>query len=88
MHGDTSATFAVGDASAAMAGLIETTRLATLLGIAAIRPFEPLQRIAEAIEPFATARGYGVVREYGGHGIGATFHADPHVYHHIDGATT
>ena len=65
-------------------GLIETTRLATLRGIDAIRPFEPLQRVAEAIEPFAAARGYGVVREYGGHGIGATFHADPHVAHHID----
>ena len=85
MHGDTSATFAVGTPNLAMAGLIETTRLATLLGIAAIRPFEPLQRIAEAIEPFAASRGYGVVREYGGHGIGATFHADPHVSHHVDG---
>ena len=84
MHGDTSATFAVGTPSPAMAGLIETTRLATLLGIDAIRPFEPLQRVAEAIEPFANARGYGVVREYGGHGIGTTFHADPHVSHHVD----
>ena len=84
MHGDTSATFSVGPPNAAMAGLIETTRVATLLGIEAIRPFEPLQRVAEAIEPFAAARGYGVVREYGGHGIGATFHAAPHVAHHID----
>ena len=34
--------------------------------------------------------GFSVVREYGGHGIGATFHAEPHVYHHVertDGAT-
>ena len=67
-----------------MRGLVETTREATLRGIAAIRPFEPLQRIAEAIEPFAASRGYGVVREYGGHGIGATFHAAPHVHHHIE----
>ena len=59
MHGDTSATFAVGTPSPAMAGLIETTRLATLLGIDAIRPFEPLQRVAEAIEPFATPAGTG-----------------------------
>jgi methionyl aminopeptidase len=84
MHGDTSATFAVGSSEPVMAGLIETTRFATLLGIDAIRPFEPLQRIAEAIEPFAASRGYGIVREYGGHGIGAVFHADPHVSHHVD----
>jgi methionyl aminopeptidase len=84
MHGDTSATFHAGDPVAALAGLVETTRDATLRGIAAIRPYEPLQRIAEAIEPFAESRGYSVIHEYGGHGIGATFHADPHVCHHVD----
>lgn len=84
MHGDTSATFYVGTPSSALAGLVETTRDATLRGIAAISPFALLQRIAEAIEPFAESRGYSVIREYGGHGIGATFHADPHVSHHID----
>ncbi|MGB0114771.1 MAG: type I methionyl aminopeptidase [Ilumatobacteraceae bacterium] len=84
MHGDTSATFHAGTISDAVAGLVDTTREATLRGIAAIRPYEPLQRIAEAIEPFAESRGYSVIREYGGHGIGATFHADPHVSHHID----
>ncbi len=84
MHGDTSATFGVGTITDAMRGLIDTTLEATLAGIAAIRPFEPLQRVAQAIEPFAESRGYSVVREYGGHGIGATFHADPHVSHHID----
>ncbi|WP_040495590.1 type I methionyl aminopeptidase [Ilumatobacter nonamiensis] len=81
MHGDNSATFHVGTPRPAMIGLIETTREATLRGIDAIRPFEPLQNVAEAIETFAASRGYGVVAEYGGHGIGATFHADPHVNH-------
>ncbi|WP_420451202.1 type I methionyl aminopeptidase [Ilumatobacter sp.] len=84
MHGDTSATFHVGTPVTALAGLVDTTREATLRGIAAIRPFEPLQRIAEAIEPFAESRGYRVVREYGGHGIGETFHGAPHVSHHVD----
>ncbi len=83
MHGDTSATFAVGAIDAASRGLIDTTREATLRGIASVRPGEPLRRIAEAIEPFAAARGYGVVREYGGHGIGETFHAAPHINHCI-----
>jgi methionyl aminopeptidase len=81
MHGDTSATFAVGEIDDATAGLVETTRLATLAGIAAVAPGEPLLRIAEAVEAVAHARGYDIVAEYGGHGIGRTFHAAPHINH-------
>jgi methionyl aminopeptidase len=84
MHGDTSATFVAGRSDHVIEGLIETTREATLRGIAAIRPHEPLRRIAEAIEPFAASRGYGVVREYGGHGIGETFHTELHVNHCVE----
>jgi len=84
MHGDTSATIAVGEVTPEMAALIDTTRRATLLGIAAIAPGRPMKVIAEAIEPYAHRRGYGVIREYGGHGIGETFHADPHVNHVVD----
>ena len=84
MHGDTSATFVAGRRDLAIDGLIDTTREATLRGIAAIRPHEPLRRIAEAIEPFAASRGYGVVREYGGHGIGETFHTELHVHHCVE----
>ncbi|MDH4143999.1 MAG: type I methionyl aminopeptidase [Acidimicrobiia bacterium] len=83
MHGDTSATFAVGRLDEPTATLIETTRLATLRGIAAIAPGRPFRGIAEAIEPFVESRGFGIVREYGGHGIGAVFHAAPHVNHSI-----
>ena len=83
MHGDTSATFCVGEVDEPTRGLVETTREATLRGIAAVSPGEPLRRIAEAIEPFAASRGYGVVKDYGGHGIGATFHATPHINHCI-----
>lgn len=82
MHGDTSATFAVGHLDEPTAALVATTKEATLRGIAAVRPGQPLQRVADAIEAFAHSRGFGVIREYGGHGIGATFHAAPHVYHH------
>ena len=88
VHGDTSATVCVGDAPAVLHDLVESTREATLRGIAAVRPGEPLQRVAVAIESFAHSRGYAVVREYGGHGIGATFHAAPHVSHHVDRGDT
>jgi methionyl aminopeptidase len=84
MHGDNSAMFVAGRRDHAIDGLIETTREATLRGIAAIRPHEPLRRIAEAIEPFAASRGYGVIREYGGHGIGETFHTELHIHHCIE----
>ncbi|MEM8708125.1 MAG: type I methionyl aminopeptidase [Actinomycetota bacterium] len=82
-HGDTSATFVVGDVGDAILGLVETTREATLRGCAAARTGAPLRAIAEAIEPFVRSRGYDVVAEYGGHGIGATFHAHPHVNHTV-----
>lgn len=83
MHGDTSATMIVGNADEPTRALVAATREATLRGIRAIKPGEPLRRIGEAIEPFAHSRGFSVVREYGGHGIGETFHAAPHVNHHI-----
>lgn len=84
MHGDTSATFIVGRIDEPTRALVDTTREATLRGIAAVAPGEPLRRIGEAIEPFAGSRGFGVVREYGGHGIGRVFHAAPHIHHHIE----
>jgi methionyl aminopeptidase len=86
MHGDTSATFCIGTVDPAVVALVETCRDATLRGIAAIRPNEPIQRIAHAIEPFVNGRGLLVVRDYGGHGIGETFHAAPHVNHCIERA--
>jgi len=82
-HGDTSATFVVGTSSAPVEALIETTRQATLRGIAAVEPGKTLTIIGDVIEPYVLAFGYDVVREYGGHGIGRTFHADPHVNHHV-----
>lgn len=84
MHGDTSATFVVGEIDEPTRALIDTTREATMRGIASVQPGEPLRRIGEAIEPFARSRGFSVVREYGGHGIGQTFHAEPHIHHHVE----
>ena len=84
MHGDTSATVLVGDVEASTAKLVETTRLATLMGIAAIAPGRPLRAIAEAIVPYVDQFGYDIITEYGGHGIGRVFHASPHVNHTIE----
>lgn len=88
VHGDTSATFAVGAIDPATEALVKTTCEATYRGIAAIAPGRQLREIGRAIEPFAESRGLGVVRDYGGHGIGEVFHGAPHVHHMDDRSAT
>ena len=84
MHGDTSATFAVGELDFPAQALLDVTRESMLAGVKGVLPGRPLSAIGEAIEPLASAHGLGVVREYGGHGIGTVFHAAPHINHFID----
>ncbi len=84
MHGDTSATIVVGQTDRATQALVDLTQEALHLGIDSVLPGRALGSIGEAIQPFAHAHGFGVVREYGGHGIGATFHGPPHVNHTIE----
>jgi methionyl aminopeptidase len=84
VHGDTSATFAVGgseELDEPTAALVRTTCEATMRGIAAVAPGRQLRQIGRVIESYAGARGFGVVRDYGGHGIGEVFHAEPHIHH-------
>ena len=84
VHGDTSATFAVGAIDQTSAELLRVTRECLELGIAAVRPGRPVSDIGRAIEPHAAKHGYGVVRRYGGHGIGETFHGGLHVPHYYE----
>lgn len=88
MHGDTSATFLVGDVDVPTESLVDATREATMLGIGVVEAGLPLRVIGDAIEPFARSLGFGVVREYGGHGIGETFHASPHINHVVTPSDT
>ncbi len=81
MHGDTSATFIVGEASESVAALVDTCRDATMRGIRAVGADRSIDAIGRAIQPFAFSRGFGVVSDYGGHGIGRHFHAEPHIDH-------
>ncbi|MEO8262871.1 MAG: type I methionyl aminopeptidase [Pseudolysinimonas sp.] len=75
MHGDLNATFAVGEVAPDAAALIERTREALNRGIRAVAPGRPINAIGLAIESYAKRFGYGVVRDYTGHGVGATFHS-------------
>jgi methionyl aminopeptidase len=79
-HGDAARTFYVGDdPPAAVAGFIETTRLALLAGIAAAQPGARMADISGAVEDVAVAGGYGIVRDCVGHGIGTSMHEPPDV---------
>ncbi len=78
-HGDAARTFAVGPLSAEAAKLIETTRLAMMAGIAAAVPGNRIGDIGAAVEDVARPLGYGIVRQYVGHGIGTSMHEEPQV---------
>ena len=81
-HGDTSRMYFVGEPSVLARRLVETTRDAMLAAISIVRPGTTLGDIGEAIQKFAEARNFSVVREYCGHGIGRVFHEDPQVLHY------
>jgi methionyl aminopeptidase len=81
-HGDTSATFFIGEPSAEARHVVEVARRCRDAGIAVVRHGARLGDIGAAIEELAHRDGCSVVREVGGHGIGRTMHAPPHVAHH------
>lgn len=80
-HGDTSATVAIGVASLEATRLIDVARRCRDAGIAVVRHGARMGDLGAAIEEVARAAGCSVVRDYGGHGIGRTMHAPPHVPH-------
>ena len=84
VHGDTNATFLVGDVDDESRLLVERTQEATRRGIAAVAPGRPLNVIGRVIESYARRFNYGVVRDFTGHGIGTSFHTGLVVPHYDD----
>ena len=84
VHGDTNATFLAGDADEESRLLVGRTQEATLRGIKAVAPGRALNVIGRVIESYARRFGYGVVRDFTGHGIGTTFHSGLIVPHFDD----
>ena len=80
-HGDTSATFLIGEVSRERAELVEVARRCRDAGISVVREGARLGDIGAAIVELAKAHGYSVVQEYCGHGIGRSMHAAPQVSH-------
>ena len=81
-HGDTSATFYVGEVGERATWVTDTALRCLELGIEAVRPGGRIRDIGGAIEDYAHARECSVVRDYCGHGIGRQFHAEPQVPHY------
>jgi len=75
VHGDTDATYLVGDVDEESRLLVERTHEAMMRGIKAARPGREVNVIGRVIESYARRFGYGVVRDYTGHGIGTEFHS-------------
>jgi methionyl aminopeptidase len=84
VHGDTNATFLAGEASEEDRLLVERTREAMMRGIRSVAPGRPLNAVGRVIESYAKRFGYGVVRDFTGHGIGTTFHSGLVVPHFDD----
>jgi methionyl aminopeptidase len=82
VHGDTDATFLVGDVGEEARLLVERTHEAMMRGIKAVAPGRPINVIGRVIESYARRFGYGVVRDFTGHGIGETFHSGLYVPHY------
>jgi methionyl aminopeptidase len=82
VHGDTDATFCVGNVSEEARLLVERTREAMMRGIKAVAPGRPINVIGRVIEAYAKRFGYGVVRDFTGHGIGEAFHSGLYVPHY------
>ncbi|HET7397072.1 MAG TPA: type I methionyl aminopeptidase [Intrasporangium sp.] len=75
VHGDTDATYLVGDVAEESRLLVERTHEAMMRGIRAARPGREVNVIGRVIESYARRFGYGVVRDFTGHGIGLEFHS-------------
>jgi methionyl aminopeptidase len=88
VHGDTDATFLVGDVDEESRLLVERTHEATMRGIKAIAPGREIGVIGRVIQSYARRFGYGVVRDFTGHGIGSSFHSGLIVPHFDDSTAT
>ena len=82
VHGDTNATFLAGDVDEETRLLVQRTKEALERGIKAVRPGRRINVIGRVIESYARRFGYGVVREFTGHGIGSSFHSGLVVPHY------
>lgn len=88
VHGDTDATFLVGEVDEESRLLVERTHEAMMRGIRAISPGRQVNVIGRVIESYAKRFGYGVVRDFTGHGVGEAFHSGLVIPHYDESRAT
>ena len=88
VHGDTCGTFYSGDVTPEVRDLSERTHEALRRAIAAVKPGRPVNVVGRVIESYAKRFGYGVVRDYTGHGVGQSFHTRPTILHYDEPRAT
>ena len=81
-HGDTSRMFFVGDVSVKSKNLVATTYKSMMKAISIIKNGIHLGDIGETIQNYVEKKGFSVVRDFCGHGIGKTFHEAPNILHY------
>lgn len=78
-YSDASRMFCIGEVSADKKRLVRTAREAVRVGLMEVRPFRPIGDMGHAVHMYVESRGYTVVEDIGGHGVGLQFHEDPWV---------
>jgi methionyl aminopeptidase len=86
-HGDSAVTVAVGTASEEAKTLLQVTKESLYAGIDAARAGNSIKDVAIAIESVIRPHGFGIVREFVGHGIGEKLHEDPQIPNYASGAS-
>ena len=86
MVGDSAWTYAVGKISPEVQNLMEVTKRALFKGIEQMIPENKLENVSAAIEDVAIEAGVGIVRQYGGHGVGQEMHEDPFLFNYRTGS--
>ncbi len=80
-YADASRMYTVGEVSEKAQKLIEVTQACLDLGLSIVKPLATTDEIGKAIEAYAIEKGYSVVEDFGGHGLGKVFHEDPFIFH-------
>ena len=88
MVGDSAWSYRVGKVSPEVDKLMAVTEESLYAGIEQMRPGNVLDDISKAIEAVANREGYGIVRQYGGHGVGHEMHEDPFLFNYSVGDQT
>jgi methionyl aminopeptidase len=78
-YSDSSRMFLIGEVDPEMKRLVDVARECINVGLKEVKPWQHIGNVGAAVNDFATANGYTVVREIGGHGVGLQFHEDPFV---------